>query len=528
MDSFAGWLKERGTLVLLGILAAGILLRLYRFPAIPPGLNQDEAGAGYEAFSLLLTGRDKWGNVLPVYFPAWGSGQNVLYSYLTIPWVMLLGLNVVSARVVNLLFGILTLPLLYVTTGRLHGRTVALISTLALAILPWHVMISRWGLESNLLPFFLLLGVYTLSRWLMPESPTFLAPLAFVPWALALYTYATAFLIVPIMVVLVLIAWRDRVKSNLSRWLVALGIFALLSFPIAIFLLNNYVLSTVPAWENVLGFSAPRLPSERFNQVALPLWKMLNGNLTFLLNGFQDYQVWNADPNFPPLPTIFFPFLFVGASILARKSLAADSRNLFFYWLLACLPLIVLTPLNITRANAFFIPIMVLSTLGFFELRQALASPILRNIIGWAVAIWLLAYGALFAYNYFNFYSDRAADAFQSGLGTALQKAQALVSPSEKFYMTSEVPIPYNYVLFYLKIPPQEFQTESRYSVDEQGSFVVTQFGRYYFDFDAMGLARDESFVYVLRAQEQDLCANPEHVYVTKSWKVGRCVHTGH
>jgi 4-amino-4-deoxy-L-arabinose transferase-like glycosyltransferase len=520
-------------LALVGILAVGIFLRTYQFPAIPPGLNQDEAGAGYEAFSLLLTGRDKWGNVWPVYFPAWGSGQNVLYSYLTIPWISLLGLNEVSVRIVSLLFGILTLPLLYVTAKRLYGRSVALVSTWLLAILPWHVMLSRWGLESNLLPFLLLLGSYTVTQWLLSRSSALLSPLALVPWALALYAYGTAYIIVPGMILLALIGGRKSVTSNPSKWLGALVILAILSFPIVIFVLNNYVLQASPGWENILGFSAPRLPSQRFNQVALPFPQMLNGNLTFLLNGFQDFQIWNADPYFPPLSVAFFPFLLVGAAVLARKFLAPDSdsenrnrnRNLFLLWLLACLPLVLLTPLNITRANALFIPVIVLSALGLTEIREALTFPFLRHAITWAAAVWILAYAALFAYNYFEFYPDRAAVAFQSGLRTALEKGQALATPSEKFYMTGQVPIPYNYVLFFLKIPPQEFQTKSRYTIDKKGSYIVEQFGRYYFDFNAMALKPDESFVYVLRAQEEDMCSNPEHSYVTKFWKVGRCIY---
>src|SRR4051812_29445262 len=62
------------------IVALSTFLRFYRFPSLPTGLLQDEASAGYETYALLLRGTDRWGNPWPVYFPSWGSGQNVLLS----------------------------------------------------------------------------------------------------------------------------------------------------------------------------------------------------------------------------------------------------------------------------------------------------------------------------------------------------------------------------------------------------------------------------------------------------------------
>src|SRR5687768_5089255 len=108
------------------VLLAGILIRVIRFPAIPPGLNVDEAVSAYEAFSLLETGNDKWGHAYPAYFSGWGSGQNVLLAYLTMPFIKIFGLNILSARMPALLLGLLTLPLFYLCL-RPIGRFAALI-----------------------------------------------------------------------------------------------------------------------------------------------------------------------------------------------------------------------------------------------------------------------------------------------------------------------------------------------------------------------------------------------------------------
>ena len=68
-------------------------LRFVALGTVPGGINSDEASSGVEALSILRTGADLWGNHLPVWFPAWGSGMNALYTYLAVPAIWLFGLN---------------------------------------------------------------------------------------------------------------------------------------------------------------------------------------------------------------------------------------------------------------------------------------------------------------------------------------------------------------------------------------------------------------------------------------------------
>lgn len=69
--------------MLIFLLAA--VLRLWAFGTVPGGLNQDEASIGYDAWSILYYGIDRNGIRLPVHLIAWGSGQNALYAYLSMP-----------------------------------------------------------------------------------------------------------------------------------------------------------------------------------------------------------------------------------------------------------------------------------------------------------------------------------------------------------------------------------------------------------------------------------------------------------
>ena len=148
------------------ILLIGILVRIWEFGNMPFGFNQDEAFAGYEAFSLLNYGVDSHGYPNPCYFVSWGSGMNVLESYLAIPFMAIFGCSVTTLRLPQLLLACVSMPVFYLLLKRIFDRTTALWGVALLAICPWHIMLSRWGLESNLAPTLLLIGFYFFVRGL--------------------------------------------------------------------------------------------------------------------------------------------------------------------------------------------------------------------------------------------------------------------------------------------------------------------------------------------------------------------------
>jgi hypothetical protein len=82
---------------------------------------------------LAETGQDLWGNILLAYFLAWGSSQNVLLPYLAVPVIKVFGLSVFSIRLLPLVLGIPTLPLLC-SCLRPVGRFPALLGTVLLAL----------------------------------------------------------------------------------------------------------------------------------------------------------------------------------------------------------------------------------------------------------------------------------------------------------------------------------------------------------------------------------------------------------
>ena len=186
---------QRTWLLPLFLILIGVAVRLWQLGGLPCGLNQDEAYAGYEAYSMLQYGVDSWGYTNPCYFISWGSGMNVLESYLAMPFVALLGLTELAVRLPQAILACVSLPVVYLLLTRLFSRRVGLIGLFLTAICPWHIMLSRWGLESNLAPGLLLLGLYFLVRGL--DSPPWLL-LAALFYGLSLYAYATLWVVLPL------------------------------------------------------------------------------------------------------------------------------------------------------------------------------------------------------------------------------------------------------------------------------------------------------------------------------------------
>ena len=181
----------------IAALLVGIAARIYAFCDVPAGLNQDEASIGYEAWCLLHYGIDRNGIPWPVHLISWGSGQNALYAYLDIPFVAF-GLSPFTVRIPMLLSGLASLVLVWIIGRRLFNESAAWCASATLALSPWHIMLSRWALESNLLPFVFLAAVacFVIARdsiyqlvWLTCSSVLF---------ALCLYAYGTAYLVVPL------------------------------------------------------------------------------------------------------------------------------------------------------------------------------------------------------------------------------------------------------------------------------------------------------------------------------------------
>ena len=84
---------SRNKILLVVILIVSLVLRYYKIDQIPPSLNWDEVSIGYNAFSILKTGKDEWNQFLPVHFKAYGEYKLPVQIYASIPGIYFFGLN---------------------------------------------------------------------------------------------------------------------------------------------------------------------------------------------------------------------------------------------------------------------------------------------------------------------------------------------------------------------------------------------------------------------------------------------------
>lgn len=156
---------------LIIVLLVASALRLYKLGTVPPHLTPDEASLGYNAYSILKTGRDEYGQLLPIIFKSFGDWKPGLYIYLTVPFVAIFGLNEWAVRLPSAITGVVVVWLLYkivpllFKTKKTQLRTtnyqlLALISAFLLAINPWHIHFSRGAWEVNVALTLTLAGIY--------------------------------------------------------------------------------------------------------------------------------------------------------------------------------------------------------------------------------------------------------------------------------------------------------------------------------------------------------------------------------
>ena len=204
--------------------------------AVPPGLNQDEASSAYDAYALLHYGIDRNGFHNPVAMVAWGSGMSCFTSYLMMPFMVCFGQSVPALRLPFLLAGAASILLIAQLAKRIHGVQAGRIAAFVLAVSPWHILMSRWAHEANLVPFMLLsavlVSVLSLSRpWLLPVS--------FGLFGISLYTYGPVLVVVPLYLAILLpYAFYHRIWPA-RPVVVALLVLAILGTPVLLYAAVN-------------------------------------------------------------------------------------------------------------------------------------------------------------------------------------------------------------------------------------------------------------------------------------------------
>jgi 4-amino-4-deoxy-L-arabinose transferase-like glycosyltransferase len=182
---------KKTKILLVGILLVASFLRLWKLSEVPVSMFGDELDVGYQAYSIIQTGKDYYGNFMPLQFHSLAEYRTPLYLYSAVPTVALFGISPWGVRLPAAIMGILgvwgifllvTELLSYQVTKKGEQRqiadssrglsavrndrseAIALVAAFVLAISPWHIQYSRAGFEVTELLAFLLFGLYFFLR----------------------------------------------------------------------------------------------------------------------------------------------------------------------------------------------------------------------------------------------------------------------------------------------------------------------------------------------------------------------------
>ena len=470
------------------LFALGFFARVYRFGSAPPGLNQDEAFAAYESWALLHYGQDSSLHTWPVYLTAWGSGMNALESYLMIPFLAAFGVKTWVIRMPQLLLGLAALPAAFSVGHRMAGRRGGFCTLAVLALCPWHILLSRWALESNMAPNLLLLGLCFFLKG--REDGRFL-PLSALCYGLALYAYSAIWPVMPVLLGLMLLYTRPRLDRRL---LLAGLLLAALALPLVAFLAVNYGF----VGEFSIGpFSVPKLVAARSGEISLHnMPENLKTMLGILLRQ-SDGLKWNS----PGIYGLFYPVMLpvfglpgLGA-LLWRTGKSLRSRQfdpavLLLIWLFAGLVLAALISVNVNRMNFLLMPVGLTVGLGM-ETALRLTGRCARAAAPALLAVLLVFFG-FFARYYFTDYSASLNGEFTLGWEEALDAA---LRHEGTVYVTKALSYPK--LLLKAELPPQAFHDSVEYAVYPAAYLSPLRFGRFVYCEDAAPKT-DMSGVYVL------------------------------
>lgn len=219
------------------IILLSFALRIAYLSKYPSGFSLDEISQGYTAYSILKTGKDEWGVIFPLAPRAFGDFRSPLYTYLTIPFVAVFGLNEFSVRFPSVVFGTLAVLSVYLLVKEFFrdnkkSEDLALLSSLFLAISPWHISLSRGAFEASLNAFFLPFGIWLFLKglknwWLfIPSSIIF---------GINLFSYYSPRFFTPLVILILLLHFKkDFFKKTIFiknfLFLGVFGFFLSLSF----------------------------------------------------------------------------------------------------------------------------------------------------------------------------------------------------------------------------------------------------------------------------------------------------------
>lgn len=455
------------------ILLLGAVLRLIRLGSIPAGMHQDESIVAWNAYAMYHEGIDSAGHRFPIYMADWGDGHSSLYVWLTMPLIALNGGHVNSfiSRLPQAMVAILTLLVSYDLMRRMFNRKMGLWTMFLLAICPWHIMFSRWGLDVNLAPGFLVFGLYFFILGL--ENRRFLL-LSALCYGLVLYCYAVMWPVVPAILIVQIIYGLYHKKLSINKYSIGASILLfLLALPQFLFITVNSDL--IP--EITLPFiTIPKMGGYRGGEIAFSLSEMWTNFRTALS------LLWHQNTGAPQdvlLPWGLYydigrVFIVIGVFCVVVQVIRVLFRKEFSYVFFLFSSLIgggvncLIVAAVLHQIDALFIPLLfceaygVYMVLGWLQKRKELFSRIAAGLILAVYTVCLI----LFQRDYYTDY-QKVADAYlAAGIRECVEFSLTTCEETGLKTITVEQGAQWPRLLLFTEVLPSDYLATVEYDPD--------------------------------------------------------------
>jgi 4-amino-4-deoxy-L-arabinose transferase-like glycosyltransferase len=488
-------IKERN--ILIGVILLAALLRFYKLGTYPSVFN-DELAVGYNAWSILKTGRDEFGEKFPVFFRSFGEGKLPLYVYEAVPAVAIFGLTGFACRLMPALLGTLTIWLIYlfVQEALIFGKCkdkklkkwLPLLSSFFLATMPWHIHFSRgvFGQESL---FWCLLGSYLSLKFLNEKKYKYWI-WALLSFSAGIMTYHAAKAFVPLWVTWILIhIWKKHsFKKAFSLGVIALVLSGFVWIWMSTSKLGNERAKDMSVFSEHSGVSAKLWRNIIESQGQHPLYTRALHNkvesygrdiIGRYLSHFDPIFLWfEGDvgrprykvPNNGLLLFATLPLIVFGIYKLVEFKLWPVS----LFLLLAPIPasLTFETPSSV-RGIFMTIPLAIISSLGLLEIIKLCKKVRLKIVVisfSTIVIIWNIYFYLNSYYLHQKFYNSST---WQYGAEEIVNVVTGLAKNYEKVKMTRSIGTPYILFLFFNQYDPATWQVQEKIIEDDHSfSFI--------------------------------------------------------
>ncbi len=469
--------------LLISVFSAGLFL--YHLTTSPPCLNADEAGNAYDAYSIMQTGKDQYGNTLPLRFKSFGDYKLPLLTYLVVPFIKLFGLNEFAIRMVNFPFVLLFPFVVYLLAHELFNKKSAGVTAAFLAgFSPGLQLLGRQAHEGYVTVFLLTLSFYLFLKFFKKQN--FLNYSLFtINYFLMLFGYHSSRLWAGFYLLL----FAFLIFKKKMKWLFISGLVAML----LIFGLTD--LSNSPTriknllFFNNIGFSLKinELRAEGgsrllYNKLTVGVKDITSEYLRyfspqFLVNS-GDENLRFGFPGVSPITPIEYIFIFIGFYFLFKNKEKWRYLILFMLLFAPISGALSWAGLSVTRTIFIFIPIVIISAYGFIN--------IFNKKVYLFICLFVYLLFLIYSWDfYLNHYPQRAAvlRSWQCGYKELATYVNKNYNGFNRFYITKKNGQPYIFFLFYLKYPPALYQRTAQLSApDGYGFGQVESFDKFVFD----------------------------------------------